>query len=347
MKRRPSIGLAMLLSLATLAPVVAAEPKVDDAELRRWVDKLDDDRFEVRQQASAQLRQAGKRAVPALESAAGRNSLEVQQRVFQLLKDLSGGAELGAANAAQDALGRLARSKDKDVAARAAEILAERQWKIVAVYEKAGATVSAVDGKILSMSFDSARIEGLDFRPLRHLPDLAELSLSNEKVDDRVLEQLRGLPKLWYLNLYQSRIGDGGLKYLKDLPSLRFVPMGKTRVTDAGLVHLKGLTQLQYVGLRGNNITDAGLVHLKDLTNLTGLYLGETKVTDAGLVHLKGMTQMNYLRLHNVEVSDAGLKHLHGLKQMRRLDAWGTQVTKEGASELREAIPDLIIRALP
>jgi hypothetical protein len=338
----PCRHLLGLFLLTAIQSAVQADNKEDDARIRQWVRQLDDERFETRQEASAKLREAGVKAVPALEASVGK-SLEVTERAFKILNALAAAPDLNAAHAAQDALGRLGQSKDADIARRANEFARDRQWKIAGVFEQAGARVHTADDKIVSLYFGEARIAGLDFRTLRHLPDLQNLYLGNKDVDDAVLAQLGTLPKVEHLDLFQSRIGNDGLKHLKNLPRLKSVPMGMTRVTDAGLVHLKGLTQLEYIGLRGNAVTDAGLVHLKDLTNLTGLYLGETKVTDAGLVHLAGMTKMSYLRLHNVEVSDAGLKHLEGMKDLRRLDLWETRVTDQGMRLLREAVPEVQI----
>jgi Leucine-rich repeat (LRR) protein len=336
-------SLVFFLSIAALAVADGPPPTDDKSEgrIRRWVRDLDDDRFELRQAATENLLKAGRPAIGPLEAAVGRN-LEVTQRAFEILKELTLSADEETATVAHAALSRLAESKDKEIAGRAKDAVLFRQWRVATEFEKAGATVQVREGKITALYFGKAQIAGLDFRRLRFLPDLVEMSLGNPQVDDAVLAQLVGCaPNLEHLDLFTSSIGDAGLKHLKGLPRLKSVPMGQTRVTDAGLVHLKDLTQLEYLGLRGNNITDAGLVHLKGLTNLTGLYLGETKVTDAGLEHLKGMTKMSYLRLHTVAVTDAGLEHLRGTKELRRLDLWDTKVTQVGTARLREHLPQL------
>jgi hypothetical protein len=340
-KRFAVAGLALFWSLAGLAADTSPSDDKTERQIRRWVRELDDDRFELRQAATENLLRAGRPAIAALAAAVGRN-LEVTQRAFDILKDLTLSADERTGELAQAALARLAESKDAEIAGRGKEAVLFRQWRVAGEFEKAGASVQVRDGKIVGLFFGKAQIAGLDFRRLRFLPDLEQMSLGNPQVDDAVLAQLGGcLPKLEHLDLFTSSIGDAGLKHLKGLPRLKSVPMGQTRVTDAGLVHLKDLTQLEYVGLRGNNVTDAGLVHLKGLTNLTGLYLGETKVTDAGLVHLKGMTKMSHLRLHTVAVTDAGLEHLRGMKELRQLDLWDTKVTQAGTARLREHLPQL------
>jgi hypothetical protein len=70
-------------------------PDSDEARLRRrierWVADLDSGRYAVRQQASAALANLGELAGPALRQALeGRPSLEVRQRIEQLLQRLGG-----------------------------------------------------------------------------------------------------------------------------------------------------------------------------------------------------------------------------------------------------------------
>jgi hypothetical protein len=210
-----------------------------EQQIRRWVRELDDDRFELRQAATENLLKAGRSAIAALEAAVGRN-LEVTQRAFDILKDLTLSADEKTAELAQGALARLAESKDAEIAGRGNEAVGFRQGRVAAEFEKAGASVQVREGKIVGLFFGKAQIAGLDFRRLRFLPDLEQMSLANPQVDDTVLAQLAGcVPKLEHLDLFTSSIGDDGLKHLKALPQLKSVPMGQTRVTDAGLVHLK------------------------------------------------------------------------------------------------------------
>jgi hypothetical protein len=331
-----------------IVPVALADegsrPAVDRDQLQKWVRDLDDDRFDVRDAASQKLLKSGKHALESLEAAVGR-SPEVTHRAFYILKELTLSADDELVEATLKSLARLSASKDKEIATRAQEAARARQWQVVAEFEKAGATIQVKDGKIIALSCDRAKIAGLNFRLLRRLADLTDLSLGNPDVDDDVVAQLGPLPKVEHLNLFTSRISDASLKHFKQMPNLKQIPMGQTRVTDTGLEHLKELTRLEYVGLRGDNITDAGLVHLKGLTNLTGLYLGETKVTDAGLVHLENMTKMTNLRLDHLTVTDAGLEHLRKMKALHSLDLTQTRVTEEGMSRLRKAIPTVRIAA--
>jgi RNA polymerase sigma factor (sigma-70 family) len=80
---------AVTLLKGRVRPATPADPK----RLARLVGDLDSDRFEVRRQAQSELAGLGELAEPALRKAlAGDPSLEVRQRVEQLLDNLSGQA---------------------------------------------------------------------------------------------------------------------------------------------------------------------------------------------------------------------------------------------------------------
>jgi hypothetical protein len=343
----PTFRLCLWLTISfAIVPIARGDSASEktDRQIEQWVRDLDDDRFEVRDAASAKLLKAGKAAIGRLELAVGR-SPEVTHRAFSLLREMTLSADEELVEQSLKCLVRLSTSKDSDIADRARKAARYREWQVATEFQKAGATVSARDGKITAISCDRAKIADLNFRLLRRLPDLVDLSLGNPDVNDDVVAQLGPLKKVEHLNLFTSKITDASLKHFKEMPSLKMIPMGQTQVTDAGLVHLKGLTQLEYVGLRGDNVTDAGLVHLKDLTNLAGLYLGETKVTDVGLVHLAKMKKMANLRLDHLAITDAGLEHLRDMKDLANLDLTETRVTEEGLSRLRKKIPMLRIAA--
>jgi hypothetical protein len=91
--RTPLLVLALTLAAA---PRVVAEgatprPALDPAEVRRLVERLDDDRFAVRQQADEDLRRLGAGVMALLEEELPRAaSLEVSVRLGRILVDLGG-----------------------------------------------------------------------------------------------------------------------------------------------------------------------------------------------------------------------------------------------------------------
>lgn len=118
------------------APVVESEsvrePPPTVAEIQAWVADLDSDEFSVREHAQQRLARAGLEAVALLERAAHGQSLEITGRAVRALGQIGGSGELPVFEAVQEALERLANSRNRSVARRAiAELdnLAEARTK--------------------------------------------------------------------------------------------------------------------------------------------------------------------------------------------------------------------------
>jgi hypothetical protein len=106
--------------------------------------------------------------------------------------------------------------------------------------------------------------------------------LSGKPVTDDCLEPLRSIPNLVWLNLSNTNITNDGLKQLSALPLTR-LHLEKTRIGDAGLEYLKDLANLEYLNLYATQVTDAGLEHLAGLKQLKRLYVWQSGVTDEGI----------------------------------------------------------------
>jgi hypothetical protein len=124
--------LALMILGGSLAAVRAADepsstkgaeaPSVGGAaaEIERLAAELDAPRFSERQSASEKLAALGAAALPALEKAAGGESLEVTTRAIELLKKLLDSSEASTEADARQALQRLAKS-DRPKASRLAQ----------------------------------------------------------------------------------------------------------------------------------------------------------------------------------------------------------------------------------
>jgi hypothetical protein len=64
---------------------------------------------------------------------------------------------------------------------------------------------------------------------------------------------------------------------------------------------------------------------------------------DDQLKALGALTELRWLVLMDTGVTDQGLKHIRHLKKLERLDLEGSKVTKQGAEELKKALPDVRI----
>ena len=202
--------------------------------------------------------------------------------------------------------------------------------------------------------------------PLRDLPHLEEVRLSDTELSDFDVANLAHLKKLRFLSITWSRSSEGGpqdFSFLSHLTELEWLQIAGCRFSEAGLEHLKHagklqtlhvpdhqisddglaslehLSNLEVLGLRGNPITDDGLVHIASLNKLIWLLLNGTQVTDEGLKCLEGLSGLRFLNLSKTQVTDEGLKCLEGLSGLRLLDLRKTQVTAAGAERLQQALP--------
>ncbi len=126
-------------------------------------------------------------------------------------------------------------------------------------------------------------------------------------------------------------------------PAIVSLDFGSMPVQDRDLYIVAGLRSMRDLYLDGTKITNAGLAQLANLKKLHMLDLANTQIGDAGLVHLKSLASLDSLFLDRTQVSDAGLVHLKGLKNLKMLDLTGTKCTREGAKQLRQALPNLQI----
>lgn len=115
------------------------------------------------------------------------------------------------------------------------------------------------------------------------------------------------------------------------------------QATDAELAQVKNLPKVAQLNLANTAVTDAGLAALSGMGELTMLHLEKTGVTDAGLANLKNLAKLEYLNLYATGITDAGLKNLSGLKNLKKLYLWQTKVTDGGVSELKKAIPSVVV----
>ena len=77
-------------ALALFQKELKPMPVVEDKEIARLLDNLEDDDFKAREQATAELEKLGEQAVPALKKAlAGKPSLEARKRMEHLLEHVT------------------------------------------------------------------------------------------------------------------------------------------------------------------------------------------------------------------------------------------------------------------
>ncbi len=90
-------------------------------------------------------------------------------------------------------------------------------------------------------------------------------------------------------------------------------------------------------------VADADLGQLIPMKNLSRLLLSRTGITDAGLVTLRNNLSLEHLNLYETAVSDVGLASLGALKSLKKVYLWQSKATPDGAKQLQEQVPGLVV----
>jgi len=173
------------------------------------------------------------------------------------------------------------------------------------------------------------------------------ISLGHQPLTAEQLAPLRQLPDVRQLFLTDCEIGDEHLAHLAPLQKLTELGLHNNKLTDAGLAHLAGLTQLKTASLTKNQIGGAGLANLNGMTGLKQLFLQDNPITDEGLVHLGKIESLEMLVLAGTQITDDGLKHLAGLKNLKYLGLTRTKITRPAIDALQLALPQCELEWFP
>jgi internalin A len=209
--------------------------------------------------------------------------------------------------------------------------------------------------------------------PLSNLQELIDLDLSGTKIDNQITAVLATLP-LVRLNCSRTAISDVGLPQLAKISTLEDLTLSFNRgVTGVGFRVFKGaklkkldigVTSFGVEGLkvlRGMqtleelSVYETGIFQRTDalifgtLPKLKKLNIGKNAITDDGLTGrqslFKGCRNLEHLNLSTIPtVTSAGLAGLITLKNLRYLDCSQTGVEAQGATALKQKIPELTVR---
>jgi len=275
--------MAFLVAVANTTKCCADDaPGKLDSKIAHWISELDSDHFNVRARATAALKHAGVRALPAVIEATRSESLEVKKRALKVLFVLFHSPDAVTAKAT---LSAMLKSKDARERARVQRWLDSHALAAVLA-------VGARFDKSDSVNFTNTKVTDADLAFLPRFPHLRVVNLHGTQITDAGLKHLQGLTKLEELYLTETATTDAGLKHLQRLVRLRSLFLRDTKITDEGLKHLQAMENLYQLRLQRTAITDAGLAHLADIKSLKLLFLDETRVSDGGMKHLKGLTRM-------------------------------------------------------
>jgi Leucine-rich repeat (LRR) protein len=225
------------------------------------------------------------------------------------------------------------------------------------------------------------RVTDAGLRELRDMPNLTELHLSEDCVEEQDgkwiqrdmqwhIRRLKDIPHLRTFRLVADHLTDAKCAELENLKQLTALEVGTISISRHGIGSIRKMTWLDSIDLSicgGDDlllaeigrvvklkrltigdleITDAGLAHLKELTDLTSLSISFSRITDAGVAALRGMTKLKELDLHGMDVGDESVSHLLGMKRLKELNLSGTNITDTALTRLADLkeLTELCIR---
>jgi hypothetical protein len=362
----PLAAIAMLAgALMTMSSrsITAGEP---NAALAARVAELGSGDFAVRQQATAELEQAGAEAVPLIARAAIAGDAEVRTRAQAILLGQAVSQRPELREAARSSLREWSQLADSDGGNRA-QVAARRLREALASLVSAeltrlGAMVMPVQngppltynvqlgqawaggderlalladlGDVIWLSVENARLSDAALAHIAKLTSLTRLFLGSSRITGTSLAQLAPLKKLQYLSLKQLPINDARLAALPDFPELQYLGLDGTRVGNDGLRKVARYPQLQVLWLDNTAVTDAGLANLEPLANLRTLYLPGTNTAGPGLADLQHLPNLTSISLQGVTLSPQSLRYVAQLEQLESLGLDRTNVTDDQLADL-------------
>jgi hypothetical protein len=179
-------------------------------------------------------------------------------------------------------------------------------------------------GKLNSLehlNLDKTPFEPLDFSWVLELSNLRTLLLSGTGTCGTCIPSLAGLHRLEDLHLAGRKISDHDAQAIWRFAGLKAVNLGMCPITDRALEGVGRSAALISLSVPDTGISDEGV---------------EILVTEA----LRTDQKLSFLTLRSCRITDKALVRLASLRSLTFIDLYSTEVTPEGASFLKESLPE-------
>lgn len=166
--------------------------------------------------------------------------------------------------------------------------------------------------------------------PLRDLPNLKILLVSNGPLTTLWSSPITGLDRLENLILRRMPLSDAGLAHLDGLIGLKSLLLGQGEFGDAGLAHVGRCT-----GLEGLTVSSAAITTLEPIRNLHRLkYLDVANTEITTLEPIRTMPHLERLEAQYCPITVAWRTPPTGLDALGQLHLNGTRVAGDGLAGL-------------
>jgi hypothetical protein len=272
--RWTGLGLALAILVNSAAPAeeandATATPATPE-QIQKWIGDLDSDRYQVREDATAGLLEAGYDAVTPVAEAAAEGGLEAAIRAVFVLREAALSADDRTADAAQRALESLSQTRGaaSPRAAKTLTALSELRRRRVRTY------LASLGAKFQS----TQRFLGVD-----PFPDYSGLWIDEEwKGTDEDLAKLKLLSDITSITVEGPQVTDAWMKHVVAMPNLSSVAVKRSKITGEGVAELLNLPNLQDLSIYYAPLEDDAVEHLAALRGLTVLKLYGGQFSERG-----------------------------------------------------------------
>ena len=202
-------------------PPTQSRPHVPAADIDRWIEQLDDDRYDIREIAQQQLAAAGKPSLEAVAEVARSGALESSTRAINIFLSWSESKDHDLKIAALEQLVTLANHPREALAA--ANLLSH-------------AHEQAALADIVAMGGHHRPADGLSRNGQQRLQIVFD---SQWKGGNAGLDRLAEVPRASLVSFYLAPVEDEGLVRLTQMPNIQRVELYGTRVSTETIKLLK------------------------------------------------------------------------------------------------------------
>lgn len=132
---------------------------------------------------------------------------------------------------------------------------------------------------------------------LRQLPQLNDISLSGDWIDDESMEVLSGLPNLDGLYIESNQISDVGALSLAKTKHLKDLILVGDQLTDRGMAVVAQLPELSFLRWVSPRSTGEGFVHLRNHPRLSAMTISGNLASDVGFEHLSSCAKLEQIAI--------------------------------------------------
>ncbi|MFK7817412.1 MAG: protein kinase [Planctomycetaceae bacterium] len=171
---------------------------------------------------------------------------------------------------------------------------------------------------------------------LKHVGQVASLTLSSTAVGDEVFEQLSRF-RLKALDLSHTEVSDAGLAELVGQEGLTDLAMDACdRITGASANTLRQLPALRVLSVCSTSFDDAAVQKLSQLS-LHSLYVASCPITDAALQSIARIHSLDTISLNSCQrISSLAIEQLAANKNLRQLLLYRVPISSKALLRLAE-----------